>query len=51
MHVINVMAMLMEVMEVVIGLNRSACNRRDGDCNGHCYRIEAVMHVIDVMLL
>ena len=49
MHVINVMAMLMEVMEVVIGLNRSACDTRDGDGNGHCYRIEAVMHVIEVM--
>ena len=48
MHVINVMAMLMEVMEVVTG-NRSACDRRDGDGNGHCYRIETVMHVIDVM--
>ena len=30
------------------------CNRRDGDGDGsarHCYRIEAVMHVIDVMAM
>ena len=29
-----------------------ACDRRDGDgarSNGHCYRIQNVMHVIDVM--
>ena len=23
----------------------------DGDGDGHCYRIEAVMHVIDVMAM
>ena len=29
-----------------------ACDRRDGDGDGrHCYRIEAVMHVIDVMTM
>ena len=29
-----------------------ACDRRDGDgdgIDGHCYKIETVMHVIDVM--
>ena len=51
MHVIDVMAMLMEVMEVVLGLNRIACERRDGDGDGHSDRIEAVMHVIDVMAM
>ena len=31
-----------------------ACDKRDGDddgSNGHCYRIENVMHVIDVMAM
>ena len=51
MHVIDAMAMLIEVMEVVIALNRSACDKRDGDGDGHSYRIEAVMHVIDVMAM
>ena len=26
-----------------------AYDKRDGDCDVHCYRIEFVMHVIDVM--
>ena len=50
-HVIDVMAI---VMDIVIGLKCNTCDRRDGDgdgSNGHCYRIEAVMHVIDVMAL
>ena len=51
MHVTDVMAMLMEVMEVVIGLNRSACDRLDCNGDGHCYRIETVMHVIDVIAM
>ena len=51
MHVKDVMAMLMEVMEVVIGLNRSACDKLDCDGDGQCYRIETVMHVIDVMTM
>ena len=28
-----------------------ACDRRDCDGDGHCYRIEGVMHVIDVMAM
>ena len=28
-----------------------AYDRRDGDGDGHCYRIEAVMHVVDVMAM
>ena len=28
-----------------------SCDRRDGDGDEHCYRIEAVMHVIDVMAM
>ena len=33
-------------------LKYSSCNeydRRDVDVDGHCYRIEALMHLIDVM--
>ena len=30
------------VMEIVIGLGSNACDRRDGDGDGHFYRIEAV---------
>ena len=26
-------------------------DRRDGEGDGHCYRIEAVMHVIDAMAM
>ena len=29
----------------------NARDRRDGDGYGHCYRIEAVMHVVDVMAM
>ena len=29
----------------------NASDRRDGDVDGHCYRIEAVMHKIDVMAM
>ena len=47
MHVIEVMAMMIEMMDVVLGRSCNACDRRDGDSDGHCYRIEAVMHVID----
>ena len=52
MHVINVMAIPMEVMVIVF------CDKNDNDCvrcngdgdgsDGHRYRIETVMHVIDV---
>ena len=27
------------------------CDRRDGNDEGHCYRIEAVMYVINVMAI
>ena len=27
----------------------NACDRRDGDGDGHSYRIEALIHVIDLM--
>ena len=47
MHVIEVMAMMMEVMDIVLVRSCNAGDRRDGDGDGHCYRIEAVMHVID----
>ena len=29
----------------------NACDRRDGDGDGRSYRIEVVMHVIDVMAM
>ena len=29
----------------------NACDRRNGDGDGHCYRIKAVMHVINVMAM
>ena len=51
MHVIEVRAIVMEVMDIVIGLGCNACDRRDGYGDRHCYRIEAVMHVIDVMAM
>ena len=28
-----------------------ACDRRDYDGDGHCYMIEAVIHVIDVIAM
>ena len=63
MHVINVIIKVMEVMDIdgqrwswkkwTLLWDRScnACDRRDRHChgrNGHCYRIKAVMHVIDM---
>ena len=49
------MAMAMEVMDIVF------CDEGDNDCvrcngdadgsNGHCYSIEAVWHMIDVMTM
>ena len=55
MHVIDVMSIAMEVMDIVF------CDEGDNDCvrcngdgdgsEGHCYRIEIVMHVIDVMAM
>ena len=51
MHLIDVMAMLMAVMDIVIIRSRNACDRRDCDVDGHCYRIEVLMHVIDVMAM
>ena len=49
MHVKNVLAMGMEGMDIVIGSKCITCDRRYGDADGHCYRIEVVMYVIDVM--
>ena len=51
MHVIEVMAMMKEVMDYVLVRSCNAGDRRDGDGDGHCYRIEAVIHVIDVMVM
>ena len=48
------MAMVMEVMDIVIRVRSNACYRRDGDADGsntHCFRIEAVWHMIDVMAM
>ena len=55
MHVIYVMAMAMELMDIAF------CDEVDNDCvrstgdgggsDGHRYRIKTVMHVIDVMAM
>ena len=55
MHVIDVMAMAIEVMDIVFcdkGINECVRSNGDGDgSDGHCYRIEALVHVIDVMAM
>ena len=55
MHVIDVMAMAMEVMENVFCVEGDiVCVRSNGDgdgSDGHFYRIETVMHVTDVMAI
>ena len=48
MHVTDMMVMVMEVMDVVIGWNCNACDRLYGNGDGHCYRMDAVLHLIDV---
>ena len=55
MHVIDVMAMAMEVMDIVFcDEGDNDCVRSNGDGDGrdrHCYRIETVKHVIDLMTM
>ena len=55
MNVIDVLAMAIEVMNIVFcdkGDNDCVRNNADGDgSDGHCYRIETLMHVIDVMAM
>ena len=51
MLVIEVMAMMMEVMDTVLGRGSNASDKPDEDGDGHCHSIEAVMHVIDVMAM
>ena len=55
MHVINVIAMALEVMDIAFcdgGDNGCVRSNGDGDgCDGHCYRIKTVLHVIDVMVM
>ena len=42
----------MEVTDIVIGLKLYYVgDRRAGDGDRHCYRIETVTHVIDVMAM
>ena len=36
---------------MLLDRSSNAYDRRDGDGDGHCFRIEAVMHVIDVMAM
>ena len=46
------MAMVMDLMDILIGLKCKTFVRRDGDgdgSDGYCYRIETVLHVIDVI--
>ena len=51
MHVIDVIAMVMEVMDLVKDQSCNASDRRDNDGDGPFYRIKAVMYVIDVMAM
>ena len=54
MHVIDVMAIVMELWTLFWDRSCNACERRDGDGDGsdrQCYRIEAVIHMIDVMAM
>ena len=55
MHVIDVMAIAMEVMDILFcDKGDNDCVKCNGDCDGsdgHSYRIESVMHVIDVMAM
>ena len=55
MLVIDVMAMAIKVMDIVFrdeGDNDCVrCNGDDDGSDGHCYRIEAVMHVKNVMAM
>ena len=51
---INVIAMVMDIMDIVKRLKVYYIDIRDGHGDGSdglCYKIEAVMHVIDVMAL
>ena len=38
-------------MKLIKDRSCKACDRRDGDGDGHCSRIEAVVHVIDVIAM
>ena len=29
----------------------NAWDRRDGNCDGHCYKIQVLIHVIEVMVI
>ena len=49
MHVIDVMAMVMEVFAIVIDLRCNACDRCDDDGDEHCDRTIDVWHMIEVM--
>ena len=53
LHVIDVMAMAIKVMEIIFcDKGDNVCVRSNGDgdgTDGYCYRIETVMHGIDVM--
>ena len=55
MLLINMMAMAIKVMDIFFCDEvDNGCVRCNGDGDGsygHCYRMEAVMHVIDVMAM
>ena len=54
MQVIDVMAMVKEVMDSFCLEGNNDCVRSNGDgdgSDGHCYRFETVMHVINVMAM
>ena len=39
------------VMDIVRRFKIKTCERRDGNGDGHCYRVEAVWLMIDVMAM
>ena len=53
MHLIDLMAMALEVMDIAFcDESDNDCVRSNGDgdgCDGQCYRIETVLHVIDMI--
>ena len=55
MFVIDMITMAIEVMDLVFcDENDNDCVRSNGDgdgSDGHCYRIEVVMHMIKVMAM
>ena len=47
----DVIAMVMEVMDIVKDQSCNALDRRDSEGDRHCYRIKAAMYVIDAIAM